>query len=61
MQPQTGAAEVDGDDTGVGKRGSGCPDVGNVLQVSCAVIHVVWLVDVGCFPVHWEDIERLPP
>ena len=34
---------------GVGERGGGCSDLGNVLE------------DVGDFPTHWEDFGRIPP
>ena len=36
-------------DKGVGERGGGCSDLGNVLE------------DVGDFPTHWEDFGRIPP
>ena len=39
-------------DAGVGKKGSGCPDVGNVLRGSCACGPIVWVGDVGDLTAH---------
>ena len=54
MEPQMVMEEVDAADAGVGKIGSGFPDVGNILRGSCAVCLVVWVGDVGYVPAHWE-------
>ena len=56
-----GTVEVGTDDKGVGTRGSGCPDVRNVLRGSLTGSPVVWFVDVGYVPAHWEDLGRIPP
>ena len=56
VQPPTGATKVGAADAGVGKIGSGCLYVGDVLRGSCSGGPVVWVRDVADVPAHWEDL-----
>ena len=42
---QEGAAEVGTSNKGVGERGGGCPDFGNVIRGSCEGSLIVWVRD----------------
>ena len=59
-EPKTVATEVGAADAGVGERGSGFPDAGDVLHGICEGSPVVWVGDVGYVPVHWVDLGRIP-
>ena len=60
-QPSAGTTEVVATVQGVGKGGSGCPDLGGNLCRCGPGGSVEWVRDVGDDTVHWEGSGRNPP